>query len=624
MLSRKLALWFRLLVVAGCGIVPLQAALQVQLASLTDTSQPVGVQSSWQAVATDAVQPQYRFELVDNQGATSLLRDYASYSARLDWTPIEEGTYLVRVTALDPASGETAVATASYQAASRIGADLQPVVSITPHPLVLLYSAPPCEVGWSVRVVFAPADAPNDQQATPLRPCTSDRSTNFYLAGLLPETSYIASQQIVIGTFLVQTGPAITFTSGSLNLTFNSAAALPAPTAQINAPEPLLLDNGGTARNLAGQIVWYQLSSEGPLTSAPVRPVDGGTFLSNTSAVPGYEDKILREYDLVGNVLHETNLDRVQAVLGSNYPRLTSFHHEVLRLPNGYTAALASVEQIFSDVQGLSGPVDLIGSGIVVLDQNWQAVWAWNPFDHLDVNRKAVLGETCMTGQPGCPINVLLAPVAQDWMHANSLWRTDDGNLLMSVRHQDWLLKIDYRDGAGEGTVLWRLGREGDFILEGVPDSETFPWFSHQHDASLVANGLLLYDNGNTRHDEIDPAAQSRGQFYELDEAAHSVRRVLSVDLGHYSSAVGSAQRLSNGYFFFLSGYVLAESGSGPYSIAADVMPVSPPDGAILYQLQINGLDYRAFRLRDLYTYRPVPNPEDDSNAILGTAILRY
>ncbi|MBV9305485.1 MAG: hypothetical protein JOZ45_05075, partial [Acidobacteriaceae bacterium] len=159
MLSRKLALWFRLLVVAGCGIVPLQAALQVQLASLTDTSQPVGVQSSWQAVSTGAVQPQYRFELVDNQGATSLLRDYASYSARLDWTPIEEGTYLVRVTALDPASGETAVATASYQAASRIGADLQPVVSITPHPLVLLYSAPPCEVGWSVRVVFAPAYA---------------------------------------------------------------------------------------------------------------------------------------------------------------------------------------------------------------------------------------------------------------------------------------------------------------------------------------------------------------------------------------------------------------------------------------------------------------------------------
>ena len=30
--------------------------------------------------------------------------------------------------------------------------------------------------------------------------------------------------------------------------------------------------------------------------------------------------------------------------------------------------------------------------------------------------------------------------------------------LIVSIRNQSWLMKVDYRDGAGTGEVLWRLG----------------------------------------------------------------------------------------------------------------------------------------------------------------------
>ncbi len=62
-----------------------------------------------------------------------------------------------------------------------------------------------------------------------------------------------------------------------------------------------------------------------------------------------------------------------------------------------------------------------------------------------------------------------LAPRANDWMHTNSVaYSPADGNVLLSVRNQDWILKIDYRDGTGTGAIVWRLGKEGDFSLAGT------------------------------------------------------------------------------------------------------------------------------------------------------------
>lgn len=72
-----------------------------------------------------------------------------------------------------------------------------------------------------------------------------------------------------------------------------------------------------------------------------------------------------------------------------------------------------------------------------------------------------------------------------DWTHTNAiLYSPDDGSHIISIRHQNWLLKIDYGNGAGAGDILWHLGYQGDFALlnaDGSTDSDSTDWFYAQH-----------------------------------------------------------------------------------------------------------------------------------------------
>jgi arylsulfate sulfotransferase len=118
------------------------------------------------------------------------------------------------------------------------------------------------------------------------------------------------------------------------------------------------------------------------------------------------------------------------------------------------------------------------------VDANGNPDWVWNAFDHLDVNRH--------------PMNFA------DWTHANNmLYSTDDHNLLLSMRHQNWIIKIEFLDGAGSGKVMWRLGEGGDFKLEGGVDPTD--WFYAQHGMNYVTANttgvwrMVLMDNGNDR-----------------------------------------------------------------------------------------------------------------------------
>ena len=136
-----------------------------------------------------------------------------------------------------------------------------------------------------------------------------------------------------------------------------------------------------------------------------------------------------------------------------------AFHHEATRLPNGHTLALTDEERIFTDgTQGSSpaNPVDIIGDIMIDLDTNFQVVGYWRAFDHLNVNRAAILGETCVNNQGGCPPVILVSGKANDWLHGNALYFTpSDGSVLFSIRHQDWVVKIDYANGTGTGNILW-------------------------------------------------------------------------------------------------------------------------------------------------------------------------
>jgi hypothetical protein len=167
-----------------------------------------------------------------------------------------------------------------------------------------------------------------------------------------------------------------------------------------------------------------------------------------------------------------------------------------------------------------------------------------------------------------------------------------DGNLILSVRHQDWVIKIDYENGGGDGHIIWKLGQDGDFSVNSTDPS---PWFSHQHNVHYIDDStLILFDNGNTRR-ASDPNAHSRGQVWRLDEQTMTATLLLNADLGNSSDALGAAQRLSNGNFSFTSGF----QGQPPNQFGQTIEVL--PDGTKSYVLEVNLIEYRSYRIRTLY-----------------------
>jgi hypothetical protein len=191
------------------------------------------------------------------------------------------------------------------------------------------------------------------------------------------------------------------------------------------------------------------------------------------------------------------------------------------------------------------------------------------------------------------PSNNQVFTISNDWTHANSLAPTPDGNLIISVRHQDMVIKINYENGSGDGHIIWRLGPQGDFASS-VPAGQTAYQFfnSHEHDAEYEADGTLsLFDNGNTRISLY--GGHSRGQAWKINESDMTATPVINLDLGAYSQATGSAQRLANNNYHFYLGYISPNSDSVEATTSGnDEFKVSAP----------TTLGYRSFRMSSLYS----------------------
>ena len=113
-------------------------------------------------------------------------------------------------------------------------------------------------------------------------------------------------------------------------------------------------------------------------------------------------------------------------------------------LPNGHWLVLANATMDLSPHHYASPDQRaghyVLGDVIVDLDENLNPVWVWNEFNHMDPNRHPYM--------------------FPDWTHTNAVtYSPDDGNILVSIRHQNWVVKVDYQDGKGSGGILWRLGR---------------------------------------------------------------------------------------------------------------------------------------------------------------------
>ncbi len=569
-----------------------EGAVTVTLAPDQLQPQPVGTTINWTATAlsTGSGPVWYRFSVRDSTRSRYIAQDFSA-SATFSWTPSEfEDTYEIEATAMDLGSGERGQNAASYEITPLVTAG-SAMANQVGNPLVAYYNAPACAEGAAMQVRFQQAGSAASLVTAP-KTCTG-KSMNFYVAGLYPNTDYLMAHEVVAGSEVVS-APALTFHTGGSTcnvprMEFNTIGLMPGSLSQgvvlwspiQNAGEPYATD-------LYGNVIWCFEQTTGYLTT----PIAGGEFFILFTNGTDISQNRLAIIDLAGNIVQQTNVPRMnQELAAAGFHPITEFHHDARQLPNGDILTIGSSERILTDVQG-PGNVDVIGDIILVLDANMQLKWAWDSFAHLDTSRKAVLGETCASGgAAGCP-PVLLAPIANDWLHGNAVSLAPDGNIIYSSRHQDFVYKIDYENGHGTGNVIWKLGPGGDFTTD---STEFFPWNSHQHDATYAPNGLMtIFDNGNTRRGLLDASAQSRGQVLSIDETNHRVHYVMNEQLGVFSYALGSAQLLEDGNYHFGAGYVL---GGVSLSQIADFTP----EGKRVYQVRSPEYTYRTFRMNTLY-----------------------
>ena len=625
----------KVLVLAGIVVIvaalsqPGMATPTVQLAASVPSPQPLGttVMLTASATDTDPGTISYRFEIGLAGSTLVLVRDFSVATTFLYTPTVYAASYEFEVIARNNSTQKTASFAITPFKFTPLATGTTPVITTTANPLVAIFSSPPCAKGGQDMRVSVLRSGSISPFYTPWQPCGSGQTLNFLVAGMRVATSYTMTSEIWNGS-TVTAGSPVGFTTGTPSVVLPSVTVVTPATLQDAIADRFLLMSFAlvtpTAFDLQGNPVWYYPDPSGipPLVT---RPVAGGAVLmlavgDNSAGTSVNAAQILREIDLGGNVLRETNATRVSeqvsamsgiastCQLGGTDCLVGAFDHEAIALPNGHTLVEADEEKIFTDgTQGssLSNPVDIIGDIIIDLDPNWQVAWYWRAFDHLNANRAAILGETCTPNQGGCPPLILTTGVAQDWLHGNAIYYTpNDGSMLFSMRHQDWIIKIDYANGIGSGNTLWTLGNGGDFTIN---STDPYPWFSHQHDPGFVQDTtsyLALFDNGNTR---VSPpplglgSGDSRGYVMYVDQTTMQATPLLLADLGYFSSALGTAELLANGDYHFEAGF---GPGTPPFGEAIEIFPT----GNLGFTLKTNAAaTYRSFRMTDLYT----PPPKD-------------
>ncbi len=515
-----------------------QAMITVKINGSQTSPQPLGTHVVWTAAAVDS-NPNpvtYRFEVATEPYTTyRMLQDYST-SHSFEWVEsYVEGNYQMRITARDYLSGESAQIISQPFQITPIATGSQAVVTATSNPLVALLSAPTCPAGTQMRVAFQRAGA-QVTSYTDYRPCHPG-TMNVYVAGMAASSTYsLAVQRLTAG--VVKQGTPIPFTTGAIpaSLKFPLPRVLVPASNQTDQAYKISLSSyagstGFYAADLTGEIVWYY-----PVPGQLVRTYGPTLMMNTTGAGTGTgpygvqtRQQVLREFDLAGNVVRQTNADRIsEQLVALGTDPVGRFNHDAVRLSNGHTLALVDAQRVFpAGTQGSKTPIDVIGELVIELDQNFQVVWFWNSFDHdgggnqLDINRASQIPGNCSInaqGQTpiGCPPALLPGfRVGFDWLHANGVQLMEDGNIMLSLRNQDWIVKISYQNGAVmNGPLLWRLGLGGDFT---IVSTDTYPWFSGQHNPGFSsATGLALFDNGNVRI--AQDGGHSRGMAFTVDE----------------------------------------------------------------------------------------------------------
>ena len=282
--------------------------------------------------------------------------------------------------------------------------------------------------------------------------------------------------------------------------------------------------------------------------------------LKNGNIFFHYVDFRTVEIDICGNIIRQFHAsDRPFGSVENSIPiKAQSLHHQPHELENGNFLALTAntqeIKNYYTDIIDKTAPrktQTVVGDNIVEFTPEGEIVWNWNTFDHLDTDRVGYgLLEPYwwVRGFPG----------ALDWTHGNGVTGDPhDGNILISLRHQDAVLKVDINSGE----IIWILGDHQDWNSEYksklLTPIDNLTWPYHGHNPRVTGpNKFIMYDNGIIGtlppHPRKKPAkCLARAVEFEVDVENMEVRQIWSsaeydTEAPVISFAMGDAHRLEN------------------------------------------------------------------------------
>jgi hypothetical protein len=275
----------------------------------------------------------------------------------------------------------------------------------------------------------------------------------------------------------------------------------------------------------------------------------------------------------VGAIMSQDFRDtgRAMVIANAGHGDYADDAHDLVLLGDQHYIAMSYVQESvdLSAMQNGWSAQALVVANVVQEVDHGNVVLEWRNTEHASLFTDSVDG------------NAFGTAALQDYTHLNSIdVDPTDGNLILSLRHTNSILKIDRHTG----DTLWTLGgASDDFSLSNDQ------LFSHQHHVRVQKDGsLLLFDNGNGAH-------QTRVMSFVLDEGSRTVlaSRVVYERPAEYppTAFMGSA------FWLGPQRYLIGWGGWGTSATAPSVSEI------------VNGQEVWSltFEVPSIYSYRAIP-----------------
>jgi hypothetical protein len=336
------------------------------------------------------------------------------------------------------------------------------------------------------------------------------------------------------------------------------------------------------AIDAAGEVVWYFRSRT---RAAPFQVLENGHLLYVHA-----DYREILEFDVLGNRIGHWYADNLteRPRPGAIAVDVDTLHHELLVLPNGNFLTASTELREFEEFYASEflkmqprEPAKVVGDIILEFDPlDGRIVNDWHMFEIIDPDR---IGYGSLSNFWKSKYERVVGGPTKDWSHVNAIiYEPHDDSMIISLRHQDCLLKLSRKTGE----IVWMLGDpkgwQEPWKSLFLKQREEFRWPYHQHSPQRTPSGtILMFDNSSYRAIPFDthtPAAENNSRVLELqiDEVARTVSQVWEyTGEPHdpfYSPFYGEADKLpvTGNILITDGGHIERQDGSDSDEIPAD------------------------------------------------------